>query len=88
MSAINNAIVYPNPLSDNAILALELANETAMEVVIMNANGQLVQTIATGNFEAGKHQLAIDATTFAQGLYYTVIRTNESTQTIKFSVVK
>jgi len=88
LSAINNAIVYPNPLSDNAILSVELANETAMEVVIMNANGQFVQTIATGNFEAGKHQMTIDATTFAQGLYYTVIRTNESTQTIKFSVVK
>jgi len=88
LSAINNAIVYPNPLTDNAILSVELANETTMEVVIMNANGQLVQTIASGSFEAGKHQLAIDATTFAQGLYYTVIRTSESTQMIKFSVVK
>jgi PKD repeat protein len=88
LAALNNAVIYPNPASDNATLAIELTEQTALDVVVMNANGQIVQTVAAGDFEAGKHTLTIDASTFAQGLYYTVIRSNEATQTIKLSVVK
>lgn len=88
LEALNNAIVYPNPLSEKAVLAIDLSAETALEIVIMNANGQIIETIANGNFEAGSHEIAFDATTFAQGFYYTIIRTNDTTKTIKFSVVK
>ncbi len=88
LEALNNAIVYPNPLSEKAIIAIDLSAETALEIVIMNANGQIIETVANGNFEAGSHEIAFDATTFAQGFYYTVIRTNDTTKTIKFSVVK
>ena len=88
LTALNSAVIYPNPASDNATLAIELTEQTVLDVVVMNASGQVVQTVAAGEFEAGKHTLTIDASTFAQGLYYTVIRSNEATQTIKLSVVK
>jgi hypothetical protein len=88
LTALNNAVIFPNPASDNATLAIELTEQTTLDVVVMNANGQIVQTVAAGDFEAGKHTLTIDAGNFAQGLYYTVIRSNEATQTIKLSIVK
>lgn len=88
LSALNNATVYPNPASDKAIVSIDLAQQTALEVFVTNANGQIVQTVATADFEAGNHQLTIDASNFATGLYYTVIRANNSTQTIKLSIVK
>jgi PKD repeat protein len=88
LTALNSAVIFPNPASDNATLAIELTEQTTLDVVVMNANGQIVQTVAAGDFEAGKHTLTIDAGNFAQGLYYTVIRSNEATQTIKLSIVK
>jgi len=88
LTALNNAVIFPNPASNNATLAIELTEQTVLDVVVMNANGQIVQTVAAGDFEAGKHTLTIDASNFAQGLYYTVIRSNEATQTIKLSIVK
>jgi len=88
IAALHNVQLFPNPSSDKATLSIELSQQTTLEVFVMNASGQIMQSVASGSFESGTHQLAIDATDFAQGLYYTVIRTNESAQTIKFSVVK
>lgn len=86
-SVLGSVLVYPNPSNGKTTLSIDLTAYTQLEAVIMNANGQIIQRIASDTFEAGNHQLAIDVTDFARGLYYTVIRTNETTQTIKFSVV-
>lgn len=88
LTALNSAVVFPNPLNDKATLAIELSTQSSLEIVVMNVNGQLVQTIASADFEAGKHAFEINATNLNQGLYYTVIRSNDKVETIKFSVVK
>lgn len=87
LNTVNNAIVYPNPLSDNATLAIELTEQTDLDVVIINANGQIMQQVAAGSFEAGNHELQINASTFAPGIYYAVMRSNGATRTLKLSVL-
>ncbi|MNY33517.1 hypothetical protein D3C86_1677990 [compost metagenome] len=54
----------------------------------MNANGQVMQTVATKYAEVGTHQFTINAATFAQGLYYAVVKSGEAVKTIKLSVTK
>lgn len=88
LSIANNVIVFPNPLSDEATLSFELAQPAMLEVYILNSNGQVVQSIAKGEMEQGTHNLKIDATMLAQGLYQTVVRSGDAIQVIKLSVVK
>lgn len=87
LNAVNNATVYPNPLTDMATLSIELSEQTALEVIVVNANGQIMQEVANGSFEAGNYDLNIDATTFAPGIYYAVMRSNGATRTMKLSVL-
>lgn len=88
LNAVSDAIIFPNPLSDKTTLAIELTEQTALEVVIINANGQIMQEVTNGSFETGNHELQIDATEFAPGIYYAVIRSNNATRTLKMSVLK
>lgn len=80
--------LYPNPTSTNATLAVELTNASEVEVVLMNANGQIVQTVANRFFDAGTQELTIDCSELSNGFYYAVVRNDGGTKTLKLSVIK
>lgn len=88
VSAIAGVSLYPNPTNSNAKLFVDVAQNSTIEVVVMNANGQVMQTVATKYAEVGTHEFTINANEFAQGLYYAVVRTGEAVKTVKLSVVK
>ncbi|TSJ42351.1 T9SS type A sorting domain-containing protein [Fluviicola chungangensis] len=88
VSAIAGVSLYPNPTNSNAKLFVDVAQNSTIEVVVMNANGQVMQTVGTKYAEVGTHEFTINAADFAQGLYYAVVRTNDAVKTVKLSVVK
>lgn len=88
ISAIAGVSLYPNPTNGNASLFVDVAQNSTIEVVVMNANGQVMQTVATKYAEVGTHEFTINASDFAQGLYYAVVRTGDAVKTVKLSVVK
>ncbi|WP_341903387.1 T9SS type A sorting domain-containing protein [Fluviicola taffensis] len=88
VSAIAGVSLYPNPTSGITSLFVDVAQNSTIEVVVMNANGQVMQTVATKYAEVGTHEFTINATDFAQGLYYAVVRTGDAVKTVKLSVVK
>jgi hypothetical protein len=88
VSAIAGVSLYPNPTNSDAKLFVDVAQNSTIEVVVMNANGQVMQTVGTKYAEVGTHEFTINATDFAQGLYYAVVRTGDAVKTVKLSVVK
>ena len=80
--------LYPNPTSSTATLTIEMLNAGKVEAVLMNANGQVIQTIVDQTFEAGHQELTIDCSELSNGFYYTVVRNEVGTQILKLSVVK
>ncbi len=88
VSAIAGVTLYPNPTSTNASLFVDVAQNSTVEVVVMNANGQVMQTVAAKYAEVGTHEFTINAADFAQGLYYAVVRTGNAVKTVKLSVIK
>jgi hypothetical protein len=88
VSAIAGVSLYPNPTNSDTKLFVDVAQSSTIEVVVMNANGQVMQTVGTKYAEVGTHEFTINATDFAQGLYYAVVRTGDAVKTVKLSVVK
>lgn len=88
ISAIAGVSLYPNPTNGVTSLFVDVAQNNTIEVVVMNANGQVMQTVATKYAEVGTHEFTINASDFAQGLYYAVVRTGNAVKTVKLSVVK
>lgn len=88
VSAIAGVALYPNPTNDNTKLFVDVAQNSTIEVTVLNANGQVMQTVATKYAEVGTHEFTINAAEFAQGLYYAVVRTGDAIKTVKLSVVK
>lgn len=88
LSTLNTASIFPNPTSTNATLAIELTETSDIAIEVMNMNGQTVQAISNETLPMGSHEFTINTVDFAEGMYFTVIRSGNATKTLKLSVIK
>ncbi len=66
---IVNAQLYPNPSSDVSTLSFVLKNAETVRVSITDVTGKEVQLIANEKMNSGSHQLKINTSKLAAGLY-------------------
>jgi hypothetical protein len=75
-SVKNNALVsgsfevYPNPVTSDAIINLNLVRNSEVTVDIMNIAGQKVHSSNLGELLAGPHSHTLDMSNLAAGMYY------------------
>jgi acetyl esterase/lipase len=73
---------YPNPFNPSTTLQFELPAAGNVTLKIYNSAGQLVRTLASGDYEAGSHKVVWDALDdrghrVASGLYLSVMRAGD-----------
>ncbi|MDZ4679423.1 MAG: T9SS type A sorting domain-containing protein [Saprospiraceae bacterium] len=66
---LGDLMLFPNPVRDELMLNFDLTTPTTLQLSVRNALGQLVQTVATDDFTAGKHTLRIPVSTLSDGVY-------------------
>jgi aminopeptidase N len=67
---------YPNPFNPSTIINFELPEAAKVNLVVYNLLGQVVKTLADGNYDAGTHQTIFDGTNLSSGIYIYVLRAN------------
>lgn len=82
-----NAIIYPNPTSNETDVLIGLVDQSDVAVTVMNNVGQLVYQ-NTETLNAGSNTLKIDARNYVSGLYTIVITSEKGSVTKKLSVSK
>ncbi|MBK8367002.1 MAG: T9SS type A sorting domain-containing protein [Bacteroidetes bacterium] len=76
--------IYPNPSLDNAFLSIKLFKRSSIYVEVFNGIGQLVKLIPMQTYEAGHHDINIEAIDLPSGLYFIKGYTNEKESIQKF----
>ena len=79
---------FPNPFNPSTTIRFSLPTETRLKINIYNMLGQLVETLAEGNYEAGYHKVTFNASTLPSGAYIYRIESNEYTQVKKMLLLK
>lgn len=81
---------YPNPFSDNTQLYVNLPSPDFLQLAIFNIAGEVVATLANGNYAAGNHRFDVSAKSLglAPGIYLARLISSQGTQTQRLSVVK
>lgn len=75
--------VYPNPVSDKAVLSFENVNKAAHSLDVLNITGQIVRTYPSTT----ESEVSIETAQMAKGLYFARLRNNlGENSTIKFVV--
>ncbi len=66
--------IYPNPFNPSATIEFILQKKEFVTVTISDILGRTHRTIAHREFDSGTHQLSLNGTTLASGLYLISIR--------------
>ena len=81
-------IVYPNPVSSEINVKIDLPVRSSVNARVFNLKGELVNKAEFGSMNKGEHQLTIQAGNLQQGTYLLQLSVGNNVKTAKFVVVK
>lgn len=81
--------VYPNPANDKALLVIDAANASLVNVNVYDITGKLVSSpVINQNLSIGENSFAVNTSNLNSGVYFISINTNGTKQTVKLVVSK
>lgn len=88
LSNINVTQNFPNPFANETTVEFSLKEAAEVSYTVVDLNGKIMTSVVEGNTMAGDHQITIDGTSFANGVYYLNLKAGESSVTRKIIVNK
>jgi hypothetical protein len=79
---------YPNPASKNLRITYRLDKRSDVEITLINSLGQTVATLTDDSQAIGVHRKSFDCSDLADGLYYGIMQTDNTTLTKKVIITK
>ena len=80
--------LYPNPVSQEATIDVNLNEATDVVVVVYDITGKVIANVFSGQMDAGITTLKVDASQLEAGIYFTTIASKNAKKTLKMVVVK
>jgi hypothetical protein len=84
----NLAQNYPNPFNPSTTIEFSIPVKSSVALNIYNTSGQLVSTLAGGEYQPGTYKIDWNATNFASGVYFYSLQAGNFTQTKKLIFIK
>lgn len=79
---------YPNPFNPETIISFNLPEVSKVRLGVYNTLGELIVTLADGEFSAGRHALPFNGSRLASGIYFYRLETNQFSKTMKMILSK
>ncbi|MFM2377109.1 MAG: hypothetical protein RLZZ165_2206 [Bacteroidota bacterium] len=79
---------WPNPTSGESVIPLELSAQKTITMDLVNALGQQVALIASGEFAAGNHSVTVATDRLPVGVYYYILRMDDQAFSKRLVVAK
>jgi thiol-disulfide isomerase/thioredoxin len=79
---------YPNPFNPTTTLRYGLEKNGSVEITLFDVRGLRIKTLFSGQQQAGNHELAVNGTDLASGVYFYRIKAGQFQQTRKMVLVR
>lgn len=79
-----NLKLYPNPLNEAGTVEFNMEAKGDVTLQIFNLNGQIVNQVISKDLQAGKNQIAFNASDLPKGTYILRLSSETMTETTKF----
>jgi len=87
-AAVGLVECFPNPFNTTTTISFELIQAGLVDLQVYDTTGRLVQTLANGQLDIGKHEFVFDATGLASGTYWVQVVASHQSQLIKMIYIK
>ncbi len=72
-----NLKIYPNPFNQLAAVEYSLSNNETVSILLFNASGVLLKTVASEKQSVGEHKFSLDTEKLSSGNYLLYIKTDD-----------
>ena len=79
---------FPNPATDEATIRFELVKGGNASLSMVNIYGQTVMNIAEGNYAQGRHEVKVNTSQLAPGVYFYNLRVGDQLLTNKMVITR
>jgi len=79
---------YPNPFNPTTTIAFNLPQHSNIKLLLYDVLGKVVKEIASGDFDAGSHEVRLDASGLAGGIYFYKLEAGSYVSTKKLVLMK
>jgi endo-1,4-beta-xylanase len=79
---------FPNPFNPTTTIKFSLPVKSNVTLSLINTLGQVVKVITSGNFEAGNHEVTLDANRLSSGVYFYKLSTGDYSDIKKLVLMK
>lgn len=87
-SLIRNIMAYPNPCTDMLYVNINSQKQGMYDLRLCNQLGQSTNISFKGELITGNNILSINTSSLCSGIYYLQVKTEQSVQTVKISVIR
>jgi hypothetical protein len=88
LNTIQHAVIYPNPSKQSTTLFFSLSRDEKVRIGIFDPAGKELQVISDRQQQKGNHQVSIDLSAFAAGIYFCRLETQSGVKVMKVVVGK
>jgi predicted CXXCH cytochrome family protein len=79
---------YPNPFNPTTTIRFSVPERSEIELVVYDALGKQIETLLSGDHEAGVYEVDFDASGLSSGIYFYQIKSASFTETKKLVLMK
>lgn len=80
--------VHPNPASNRVVVSFDLSEEVDAIARVVDGSGRRVALWRNGRYDSGHHELDLDTSSFAVGVYWLEITAGDRTTSRSFTVIR
>lgn len=84
----HSLFAYPNPFNDATNLLIDLKDGGQIKLELFNLRGQMLDVILEGHFNSGVHEVQIDGSQLASGVYFLRLTGLGTSSTLKLSLIR
>jgi len=88
VNGINITDILPNPATDIAKFELVIENGASIDLALYDMSGRRVETLLSGNQNAGRYPINIDCKQLANGTYSLILTSGDAAITKTFQINK
>jgi hypothetical protein len=87
-SLLRTPRIYPNPFDRLSTIEFSLPETDAVEVDVYDLLGRRLERLFSGRLGGGGHEITLDASGYAPGVYFLQLRSSTAVRTTKFMIVR
>lgn len=88
VTSIENIVAYPNPTAGDLTVEMNLIEDKAVTVSVVNTLGQTVKTMSISSLNAGFNTFTVPTADLANGVYMLNLRSGKEVTTKTFNVLR